>query len=214
MTAGCYLGAVPLGDFFATEPALLCPLCGTPIPEWEGFGGPGVFMVFSQGEAAPRESRLPSQVPEGEVRLSDGRIPLFATCKEQHLLMAEAIVEGGVFAEAELRDADGGVPLPLVGGFVLWRSRGARFAVSSLAPTAKEGVVPASITAIGYNDGCILATRRRDTRDPTCDDEWFVVDVAKGEVFGPVPDPELKETLAERGLEEPDVMSLPEDVEP
>jgi len=191
---------------------MLCPMCGTVISEWEGFGGPGAFMFFKQGQAAPAEARLASQVPDGEVRLQDGRIPLFATCSEQHSLMAEAIVEDSVFARVEVLDADGGAPLPLAGDFVLWRSHTNRFSVSTVFPTKAEGVVPASITAIGYNEGCILVIRRRDPRDPACEDEWFFVDVGKREVFGPVPDAELKGRLVGRGLEEPDMMTLPEDV--
>jgi hypothetical protein len=203
---------VPLGDFFVPDPIIVCPICGSPIPEWEGFGGAGAFVVFRQGQAEPVEARLASQVPEGGAKLADGIIPLFVTCKEEHPLMAEATVEGGVFSDIEVSDADGGMPMRLVGGFVMWRAVGARFSVSTLRPTEEQGVIPASITAIGFNDDCILATRRRDTRDPNCEDEWFFVDVKKKKVVGPVPDAEIKDRLAEEGLPEPEVMSLPEDV--
>ncbi len=158
------------------------------------------------------EERLASQVPEGGAKLEDGSVLLFASCKEGHPLMAEAEVEGGVVTDVEISDADGGIPMRLTGKFVMWRAMGARYSVSTLRPTAEQGIVPASITAIGFNDDCILATRRRDTRDPECEDEWYFVDVKELKVTGPVADAEMKATLAERGLSEPEIMTLPEDV--
>jgi hypothetical protein len=74
-------------------------------------------------------------------------------------------------------------------------------------------VVPASLTAIGYNDGCILAVRRQNTRDPHCADEWYAVDIAANEVLGPFEsDSGLAVHLKGRGLIEPTVMQLPEDL--
>ncbi len=203
---------MPLGDFYVPDPIILCPLCGSPIPEWEGYGGAGAFVVFAQGKAEPIEERLPSQVPEGGAKLPDGTVPLFVTCKEGHPLMAEATIEDGVFSDIEVTDADGGMPMRLVGGFVMWRAIGARYSVSTLRPTEAQGVIPASITAIGFNDDCILATRRKDTRDPSSHDEWYFVDVAKKKAVGPVPDAEIKARLEDEGLPEPEVMTLPEDV--
>lgn len=204
---------MPLGDFFRTEPELLCPLCAGAIAEWEGFGGPGAFVLFRQGESRPSEVRLRSQVPDGsDIRLEDGRIPVFAHCLERHALMGEAVVVNGVFLGIELVDVDGGTPFPLSGGFVLWRPLGSRYSVSALSPNASRGVIPASITAIGYDATCILATRRRDTRDPSCVDEWYIVDVKSRVIEGPIPEPDVTARLDALGLVAPDVMQLPEDV--
>lgn len=190
----------------------MCPLCGAGIPEWEGYGGPGAFLAFRQGEAAPVERRLASQEAPEDVTLPAGRLPLFGRCAQQHSTMAEAVVSEGVWRHTEIVDTEGGDGLPLVGPWVMWRATNGRFGVSTLAPTAAQGVVPASITAIGFNESCILATRRTDTRDPAFEDEWFLVDVGEIQVVGPVPDGEVAEALSERGLTEPAIMKLPEDL--
>jgi hypothetical protein len=203
---------VPLGDFFVPDPPLVCPLCGALLSQWDGFGGPGAFLVYKQGEAEPIEKRLPSQVPEGDLRLLDGTLPLFTECAGHHHLMAEAYVEGRKVVRIELRDVDGSDPLSLIGPFVLWRARGSRFAASTLAPTREQGVIPASITAIGFDEKVILASRRTDTRDPKAIDEWWLVDVGEKRVLGPLDDEGLARELAERGIAEPNIMKLPEEV--
>lgn len=201
-----------LGDFFVPDPVLLCPICGGELPEWDGFGGPGAFLVYRQGKSDPVEARMPSQAPDRITTLPNGRIPIFATCANQHYLMAEAIVEHDVFTSVEYLDVDGGEPVPLEGRFVLWRARGHRFSVSTRAPNVNEGVVPASITAIGTSAACILTTRRENTRDPASLDEWWVVDVKREKVIGPVADERLQEELLANGLPEPSLMKLPEEI--
>jgi hypothetical protein len=208
----CYGYRVALGDFYVPDPVLSCPTCGARLPEWDGFGGPGAFLVFQQGKPEAIEARLGSQAPDRPTRLPNGRIPIFATCPNQHYTMAEAIVEREVFARVEYLDVDGGEPVPLEGRFVLWRARGHRFSVSTRAPTLDEGVIPASITAIGSNPACILATRRENTRDPNSIDEWWVVDVKNAKVIGPIADERLQDELAARGLPEPGLMKLPEEI--
>jgi hypothetical protein len=192
-----------LGDFFLPDPEIVCPLCGQPIREWDGFGGPGAFLVYRQGQADPVERRLESQVDAGAVHLVDGTITLFGSCKAQHSTMAEAVVEGGVWTTFAVVDVEAADPLPLTGPWFLWRASGGRFAVSTRTPTAAQGVVPTPITAVGFDDRCILAER---------DGASFVVDVSAGEVVGPLDEAERRRTLAERQLTEPAVLSLPDDV--
>ena len=129
-----------------------------------------------------------------------------------HLRDLAAHVKDGVLVAAALRDVDGSEPLPLAGRFFLWRSRGPRFAVSSLTPTKTEGVVPASLTAIGVSEACIVATRREDTRDPSSIDEWWLIDVEASKVLGPYPDDVLSDVLKERGLTAPDALRLPDEI--
>ncbi|MEM9188230.1 MAG: hypothetical protein AAGF12_03600 [Myxococcota bacterium] len=197
-----------LADFYQPFPPVACPVCGSTIDEWEGYGGVGAWVVYREGEPEPVEMRR-AQV--SSATLSDGTFSLFGECHGVRVLAHITVVDG-VWNGLELIDIDGGEPMPLVGDFKLWRVPSGRYCIASTRP-AIGSIIPASITAVGFNDSCIVATRRAHTRDPRAVDEWYVIDVNEEKSYGPLDDHGTVDKLASLGLVEPEIMRIPEEYE-
>jgi hypothetical protein len=146
------------------------------------------------------------------VRHPDGHFLVFGTCKNAHHCLAEVEVSDGVFEGIRLLDVEGDAGVELAGGFRLWRVPNARYCVSNLQPSSTKAVLPAVITALGHNTDCIVATKRPSQGGSVVQDEWWLIDVTKAEVDGPFDDAGLAAALQERGLREPEVLQLPEEV--
>jgi len=54
-------------DWYRPVPDLACPVCGTPLREWQGKEGPCGLFVWQQGEIAPID-----QVVDEECRWARG----------------------------------------------------------------------------------------------------------------------------------------------
>ncbi len=207
-----------LGDYYRAEPPIRCPVCAEPVFEWEGFAGSGRWLVWTEGVAEPETDRVPPSLRQDEetlraLRLTDGEHSLYASCVGGHHLIAHIEVRQGLWSGTRIADAEGHGGVEITAPWRLWWTLGRLVSIATDRPEDERHVVPATITAVGANDQCILATRRAPRRDASpADDEWWVVDLGRGEAHGPVPDAELRERLAELGLEEPEQMTLPEDL--
>lgn len=208
-----------LADYYRAEPPVRCPVCAEPVYEWEGFAGEGAWLVWTEGRAAPLWDRVPASRRRGRgdeafgaLRLTDGLHSIYASCLGGHRLLAHIEVEGGTWRGLRIADAEGHDGVTIRGRWRLWWTLGRMVSIAIDRPD-EDQVVPATVSAIGVNDGCILATRRPPGRGPQpVDDEWWIVDVDRLVAHGPIPDPELRTRLAELGLEEPEHMTLPEDL--
>ena len=204
---------VPLADFYLPTPSLLCPLCLGEYGEWEGYDGPGEWLVFTEGQAEPDAARrrLSSGGPAqaASASLPGGEHTLFGTCRNRHAALARIRVENGLWCQTSLVDVEGAEPRPLAGDFCIWRVAEGIAAISLARPTTASAIIPAAVTAIGQSKDCILAVRRNRDRDRAAPDEWWVVDLGTSTAHGPVGDQALREFLAGRGLTEPTTMTLP-----
>lgn len=205
-----------LGDYYRAEPPLRCPICAEPVYECEGFVGDGRWLVWTEGEPEPDGERsLPSFRLEPEAlraaRLPDGDHAIYGSCVEGHRLIAHIQVEDGVWSGTRITDAEGHAGFVLREPWRLWWTLGRLISIAKDRPADAHDVVPATISALGMNDSCILTTRRPTGRQPA-GDEWWVIDLAKGQAHGPIPDDRVPSRIAELGLVEPDHLSLPEDL--
>jgi hypothetical protein len=207
-----------LGDYYRAEPRVSCPVCAQPVAEWEGFVGAGAWLLYTEGTADPSTERLPESMRAAEPTLAKSRLPdgvhsIYAACPSQHRLIAHVTVEDGVWRGLEIVDAEGHDGMQLRGPWRLWWTIDRLVSIAKARPNGAEDVIPATVSALGINDECILATRRTAQRTATpSPDEWWFVDIGRGRAHGPIPDPDLRARLAELGLEEPQHLTLPEDL--
>lgn len=209
-----------LADYYRAEPPVRCPICAEPVFEWLGFAGAGAWLVWTEGRPEPLLDRVrPGQRGGREdatlagLRLADGAHSIYGTCLGGHHLLAHIDVDGGTWNGLRIADAEGHEGVTVRGPFKLWWTVGRLVSIATERPDGPEQVVPATVSALGVNERCILATRRPPTREAQpVDDEWWIVDIDAARTYGPVPDPDLHARLGELGLEEPEHMTLPEDL--
>ncbi len=194
-----------LADYFQPNPPLVCPTNGYTIAEWEGFSGPGDWLVFREGSPQPIDGRRGELNPA--LRLPDGRLTIFGESQGVRCL-AHIEVRGGLWNQTQLIDCDGAEPLPLVGGFCLWPVSRGRFCVAPIRPT-QGTVIPAFITALGHSGRVIVARRRARLASPDIDDAFFFIDVEAASVHGSYETrDDLQVALEERGFELPELEPL------
>jgi hypothetical protein len=207
-----------LGDYYVAEPPVFCPVCAEPVYEWVGFAGPGVWLVWTEGKGEPSLERVLGSMRGDEPVLRESRLPdgehsVYGMCLGGHHLLAHATVTGGCFRGLHIVDAEGHAGIPLEGSFRLWWTLGRLVSIAKDRPAGRDDVIPATVSALGMNHRCILATRRSARRgDKIVEDEWWIVDVKDERAHGPVPDAELRTRLESLGLPEPDRLTLPEDL--
>ena len=207
-----------LGDYYVAAPRVCCPVCAQPVQEWEGFVGAGAWLVYTEDVAEPSTERVPESMRDAEATLRSARLPdgvhsVYASCPGGHRLLAHVTVENGTWRGLRIVDAEGHDGMQLRGQWRLWWTLDRLVSIAKERPAGEDDVIPATVSALGLNDECILATRRAAQRGPTpSPDEWWIVDVGRGKAHGPIPDPELHARLAELGLPEPQHLTLPEDL--
>jgi hypothetical protein len=57
---------VGMFDWYEPVPSLSCPVCGTPLCEWQGKDGPNLLFVWRQGCPAPVDWRVAPDLQAGE----------------------------------------------------------------------------------------------------------------------------------------------------
>ena len=82
-------------DTYTPKPALVCPLCGGALSDWQGKDGPNCLLEFAQGD----------EVPEGDdygwwrEPPAPDRLEIYTTCQSGHWIDAHARLEGRRWVE-------------------------------------------------------------------------------------------------------------------
>jgi hypothetical protein len=94
-------------DYYQPQPTLACPVCGTPLAEWQGKDGPCGFFVWRQGAAAPIVHDVPDETRLEPLKLATVRLPASFTiyascCSPRFSVEARCEAPAGVWTSAEL----------------------------------------------------------------------------------------------------------------
>ena len=106
-TGGCgIIVCMAVADYYDPEPPAECPACQASVPRWQGYGGPGLMLLWRQhhrhpiGDLSDEGWRLPPD-RYGEFSLPD-EFEISASCPNGHSLRAQCKCVDSVWAEIDL----------------------------------------------------------------------------------------------------------------
>jgi hypothetical protein len=98
-------GSVGMLDWYVPVPALACPVCESPVSEWQGSDADNVLYVWRQGEAAPIGWRIDEEIEVPGAR-DAARLPrhfsIFAWDEAGHEIVAKGDAPGGIWASTQI----------------------------------------------------------------------------------------------------------------
>ncbi len=98
-------------DWYQPRGLRACPVCGSPLREWQGKDGPCGLLVWEQGQAAPVEQRCDPEWQMDPEALSRVRLPerfvFYSHDCPAHIIEAEGRTCDEVWTEAVLLTVKG-----------------------------------------------------------------------------------------------------------
>ena len=95
-------------DWYQPAEKCACPVCGTPLQDWQGKDGPCCLFVWQEGEKYPINQRVDDEIRFSSEEMQQWTLPLqfwiySYDCSDHRPIVALGITRDGVWTSTSLQ---------------------------------------------------------------------------------------------------------------